>query len=334
MNKLILSSAILAISSSYADDINGGINGITLDDIQVVATKTVNANIPNFGVSESGNVVPVITKATPQDTAHTTTSELNNMAGISILGGNQAISQNISIGGLNQDNIIVSIDGQNNYFSNFGFNQARLLPNSFLFKQVTLTGTGGNISTGSGDIGGAVNFTTLDPGDLLLGDKLTVGGTLGANTATNGANGNAFFAAKTGKVEYLIDVVGTNDNNMYLGNGTTLPYSANNNFQALAKLVVDISNSQKLKLSFLNMQNQGQYPSVINNIANEMNPPANFSFNQSQASVDYEYKPNNPYFDIKAQVGYQTSSYMAIPINLNGGYSSPTNTTVPTVSLR
>ncbi len=323
--RIKLISLFFLIGTSLAD------NNITLDDIQVVATKTTSSQLSS--TPESGNFIPPVTVASPQDTAHTTAYELNDMAGISILGGNQTISQNISIGGLARDNIIVGIDGLNNYFSNFGGNDTRLLPSTYLFKQVTASQTGSDISYGSGNIGGAVNFTTLDPDDLLHGDKLTTLGTIGATSATNGVNANAAIAAKTGNVNYLLDIVGSNDNNMQLANGSTQPYSNNQNFQLLAKLGVDISNSQKIKLSFLNMQNQGQYPAAIVNNVNATNPPANFNFSQNQAMLEYTYKPDNPYFDVKAKLGYQTSGYSVLPIPGSNTYRDPQDIQVNTTSL-
>lgn len=338
LNKKKISLIIAGISShiAFADEVSN--TNITLDDIQVVATKAKVTQNPNKEVgaqNESATFIPAVTVSAPGDTAHTTPQELNNMAGISIVGGTQTVTQNISIGGLARDNIVVGIDGVNNYFSNSGGNDTRLLPSTFLFKQVSATQTGSDITSGSGDIGGAVNFTTLDPEDLLHGDKLSTQTTVGANSATNGSNGNAALAARTGPVSYLIDIVGTNDNNMQLGNGTTLPYSANSNFQGLAKLNINISDSQSLKLSFLNMQNRGEYPSTIVEATNATNQPANFIFNQSQAMLDYRYNPNNPYVDIKAQVSYQTNNYQVSPIDTNASwYRSPQNITMDTTAIK
>lgn len=337
MNKRILSATFaLIISVTNADSTDNTSLGITLNDINIVATKNnsqTNTSLASL-TSESGNIFPSVTTAAPQDTAHTTAYELNDMAGISIVGGNQTVSQNISIGGLNRDNIIVGIDGVNNYFSNFGGNDTRLLPSTFLFKQVTATETGSDITYGSGNIGGAVNFTTLDPEDILHGDKISTLATIGGNSATLGTNANAAIAARTGKVTYLLDIVGSNDNNMQLGNGTTLPYSANRNLQALAKLGVDISSSQKLKLSFLNMQNMGQYPATIVNTVNATNPPSNFDFNQTQTTLDYSYIPNNPYINLKAKISYQTNNYISSPIdNATTWYRDPQNILINTTTL-
>ncbi len=322
-------------SSGVAEEVKDDLPGLALDEVQVVGTKNNLVNPYSSALlPESGNIIPAVTASSPGDTAHSTSYELNNMAGISILGGSQTVSQNISIGGQARDNIIVGIDGLNNYFSNFGGNDTRLLPSTYLFKQVTATQAGSDITYGSGNIGGAVNFTTIDPEDLLHGDKLSTVATLGGNSATNGSNANAAIAARTGSVTYLLDVVGTNDNNMQLGNGTIQPYSANQNIQALAKLDIDISKSQNLKLSLLTMQNQGQYPVKIVNDVNGTNPPANFNFTQNQSMLEYNYTPDNPYINLKAKLAYKTSGYAVSPISgYTGGYTAAQDIRFDTSSI-
>lgn len=336
MRKKLLSAIFCTYSCfSMADEI--GSNSVMLDDIQVVASKKNNSNLANqsdISNPESGNYIPPISVSEPLDTAHTTAYQLNDMAGISIVGGNQTVSQNISIGGLTRDNIIVGIDGVNNYFSNFGGNDTRLLPSTYLFKQVTATSSGSDITYGSGNIGGAVNFTTIDPEDLLHGDKLATLTTIGANSATSGSNANAAIAARTGKVTYLFDIVGTNDSNMQLANGAMQPYSANQNVQILAKLGVDIDKHQNIKFAFLNMQNIGQYPATIVNNINGTNPPANFNFTQSQSTIDYSYNPDNPYIDLKAKVSYQTSGYSLSPVSgYTASYRDPQDIQINTTSF-
>ena len=337
-NKKILSTILISVTGfNYADDSssNDSGNNITLNEVQVVATKESNKNNnKQLTARESGNFIPSLTTSAPTDTIHSTAYELNDLAGVSILGSAQSMSQQISIGGLDDSNIYVSIDDLNNYFSSFGHNQTNQLLSPYLYKQVSATQTGSNITYGSGNVGGAVNFTTLDPEDLLQGDKLSTQASVGGNSATMGANGNAAFAAKTGNVSYLLDVVATNNNDMQLGNTGTLPYSANNNYQLLGKVGVDISASQKLKFSFLGMENQGQYPATVTNTVTATNPPSNFVFQQSQSAVDYSYDPNNPLVSLKAKLFYQTNSYQSSPINNGMGFALPQNISVNTFGLK
>lgn len=332
--KKILAAILMVIANfSYADD-NSTNNDTTLNEVEVVATKAKNKSTSQVVERESGNFIPSLTTATPPDTVHSTAYDLNDLAGVSVMGNAQSMSQNISIGGLQNSNIYVSIDDLNNYFTDFGHNQTNQLLSSYLFKEVSATQTGSNITYGSGNVGGAVNFTTIDPEDLLHGSKLSTQASIGGNSATMGATGNAAIAARTGKVSYLLDVVAANNNDMTLGNTASLPYSANTNYQVLGKVGVDITNSQKLKFSFLGMQNQGQYPTTITNTVTTTNPPSIFKFQQSQSTIDYSYNPDNPLVDLNAKVYYQTNGYQSLPISNAGGYILPQDITVNTAGLK
>lgn len=336
MRKKILSAILFPVTSFiYADETSPNSN-VILNEVQVVAdrNKQAKATSSQLTARESGNAIPSLTTAAPMDTVHSTAYELNDLAGVSILGSSQGISQQISIGGLNGSNIYVSIDDLNNYFSSFGHNQTNQLLSPFLFKEVSATQTGSNITYGSGNVGGAVNFTTIDPEDLLQGDKLSTQASVGGNSGTNGSSGSAALAARTGKVSYLLDIVAANNNDMQLGNTGTLPYSANNNYQLLAKVGVDISKSQNLKFSFLGMENQGQYPSTVTNTVTNTNPPSNFLFQQSQSAVDYSYDPNNPLINLKTKLFYQTNVYQSSPINNGKGFALPQNISVNTSGLK
>jgi hemoglobin/transferrin/lactoferrin receptor protein len=299
-----------------------------LESVSVVANKQKNqslggssARTQTIETSEEyvkrGNIITNLTEFQPTDNIHPTAEQLNNAAGVSILGSSQSISQNISIGGLSDNNIYVGIDGVNNYFSSFGHghgdNQTRLLPDTFLFKRADVSETGSDITLGSGNLGGAINFVTIDPEDLLLGDQFSTKVGTGYNSVSSGQNTNLGLAAKTGSVGYLLAGVFTNNNDTQLSNGTTLDYSANTNFQAMAKVNIDISKSQQLKLTLLQMQNQGLYPAIINDQVSEDNPTADFILRQSQFSVDYNYKPGSPYFDIQAKFYYLNNYYQSSP---------------------
>jgi hemoglobin/transferrin/lactoferrin receptor protein len=353
-NKYPLLIISLSIFNAYAiGEKESGVNE-EFNEIQVTANKfkrqesaldTTESSVPKeelaytgmnyaYPKEQAGAPIPPIVTGTAADTIHSTTQDLNALPGISILGGNQSMSQNISIGGLNDNNIYVGIDGVNNYLSSDVNNQTNQLLSPYLFKSITASQTGSDITYGSGNLGGAVNFTTLDPEDLLQGDKLSTTSAIGYNSAVNGVNANAALAAKTGNVSYLLDIVGSQANNMQLSNGTTLPYSANNNVQGLAKIMVDISQTQSAKFTFLQMQNQGEYPTVIDTNLKPSNPPANFNFLQNQLTADYRYNPDNPYFDVQLKLYYQTNQSQVSPVNNGGGFAQSQDITMNTSGIK
>jgi hypothetical protein len=86
-----------------------------LESVSVVANKQKNqslggssARTQTIETSEEyvkrGNIITNLTEFQPTDNIHPTAEQLNNAAGVSILGSSQSISQNISIGGLSDNN--------------------------------------------------------------------------------------------------------------------------------------------------------------------------------------------------------------------------------------
>lgn len=206
------------------------------------------------------------------------------------------------MGGLAFNRVFVGIDGINNNFASFGHNSTRQLPSESLYKQVTADQSGSNIVYGNGALGGAVNFETIDPSDLLKGRSFATKLGVGGQTGDLGVNGNTAVAFKAGDFSYLFDIVGGRNNDIRLGNHTNLPYSASNNLQFLLKGVWNISKIQTFKAYWLSMQNNGLYPATINDVVGEYNPPSKFNFLQQQVMLEYYLNPNNPYVNLEAKV--------------------------------
>ncbi len=269
---------------------------------EIDATPYKDNSLPDIAVENSASSL-----------TQSTTNALNEMAGVQITGGNRPTSQSISMSGLSADRVFVGIDGINNNLASFGHNQTRLLPDQVLYKAVTASQTGSNISYGNGDLGGAINFETLDPNDLL-GDEDFCGKVgLGGATGDYSGNTNAAVAFKTGDLSYLFDTVGGRSNNVRLGNGQTLPDSASNNLQYLAKAVWDVTKAQTIKVSFLSMQNVGLYPATINKEISTRNPSSNFNYFQTQSMLDYRFNPDNVYVDVQAKLYYNENHFSSFP---------------------
>lgn len=332
-NKEVLDNANNALIKPKAVD---------LGNIEVVALRK---SLPKVGMKKhsmatstqnTGASIPAISthKTSIQNLGQSTANTLDMMPGVSIMGGARSVTQNISVGGLSGDRVYVAIDGINNNFASFGHNQTRLLPSAFLYKEVNVSQSGSNITYGSGDLGGAVNFTTLDPEDFLDGKDFGGQLSLGGATGDKSGNANTALAFKTGPVSYLFDVVGARANNMRLGNGETLQNSANNDLQYLAKVNVDISDDQWLKLSFLSMQNVGQYPASTNKSTSSTNPPSNFNYFQTQSMAEYQFDPGNPYVNFNAKLYYNENHFASNPVNNGGGFALPQSIHVNTTGIK
>ncbi len=329
----------------YASEESANTQAVDLGEIQVVAVKKALPSMPEkqsrasqINVApEAGSALPNVStqKGRGANLTQSTAMQLNEMAGVQMLGGNRPTTQSISMGGFSDDRVFVGIDGINNNLASFGHNQSRQLLNSALYKEVSASQSGSNIAYGNGNLGGAINFETLDPSDLLGKDK-TVGGQVGLGGATGDYSGdaNAAVAFKTGDVSYLVDIVGGRSNNVRLGNGQTLPDSASNNLQYLLKTVWDISKAQTLKASFLSMQNIGLYPATVNKETSSTNPSSNFNFFQTQSMLDYRFNPDNPYVDVKAKLYYNENHLSSSPTNNGGGFALPQDVHVNTTGMQ
>jgi hemoglobin/transferrin/lactoferrin receptor protein len=327
------------MSGAFAAE-NSELTTSDLGAIEIVATKVKskkNESMANT-IQQTGQSLPAlsVTESTPEN-GFSTQQTLENMSGVMIQGGTQTMSQSISVGGLTGDQVYVAIDGVNNQFSNFrqGYNQSRILPNPFLYKSVEASAGGNNITYGSGNVGGSVNFTTVDPDDFLQGDNV-VGGqvTGGGQSGAPGWNAGGAAAARLNSVSILFDMIGDQSGNIRLGDGSTLSNSASKDLQYLGKLVWDMTNDQKFTLSFLSMQNVGDYPLVTNRPVSANNPATAFNFFQTQSMAEYTYNPNNPYVDFKFQGFYNQNHMQAYPSSSAGGRAFDTNVLINNYGLR
>ena len=309
---LALAIAGLLPAFTVADEINSS-KSTDLGDIQVVAAKVKNEKKEKPSMAQkaqsTGLSLPALSSsdADPED-GYTTIRKLENMSGVMVQGGARAITQNVVIGGLDGDQVFVSVDGINNQLSFFrhGHNSARQLPNPFLYKKVTASAGGSNILYGSGNVGGALNFTTLDPLDIIS-DENWYGAQVTGGTQSGAPGGNvggaAAFEAGDG-FSFLFDVIGEKNNNVRLANGDSLDNSSAQNIQYLIKGVWDIDNHQQVKLSYLGMDNRGSYPTNNNKPESPSNPATDFTYTQGQSNLIYGYNPNNPYVDLEVQAFY------------------------------
>ncbi|WP_440682974.1 TonB-dependent receptor domain-containing protein [Cysteiniphilum halobium] len=342
LSVLVLTSVSQAM---YASEESANTKAVDLGEIQVVAVKKALPSTPKKQSKDNQiNVAPETGSALPNvsvqssdgvNLTQSTAMQLNAMAGVQMIGGNRPTAQDISMGGLSDNRVFVGIDGINNNLASFGHNHSRQLLSSALYKKVTASQSGSNIAYGNGNLGGAVNFETLDPSDFLGKDKI-VGGQVGLGGATGDYSGdaNAAVAFKTADVSYLIDVLGGRSNNVRLGNGQTLPDSTSNNLEYLLKTVWNISTAQTLKASFLSMQNVGLYPATVNKETSSTNPSSNFNFFQTQSMLDYHLNPDNPYVDVKAKLYYNENHLGSSPTTNGGGFALPQDVHVNTTGMQ
>ncbi len=166
----------------------------------------------------------------------------------------RAGTSSINVRGLDGNRVLMTVDGirQPDLF-NFGgsYNVGRDYVDVDSLKQVEILKNAASSLYGSDAIGGVVNFTTLDPEDLLatLGKNTAVRLTTRYDTADDSWSNTIATAQRAGQIEYLL-LYTRRDGNEIDNRGTLQPdpssYNVNN---ALAKLVWNPSTRHRFELA-------------------------------------------------------------------------------------
>ncbi|MCF6766401.1 TonB-dependent receptor [Thiotrichales bacterium 19S3-7] len=329
-----------------------------LGDIEVIATKTIKTkpdhkqtnNKKNLNTAKpnkkADNDQPLIQATNSLPGTNISLSPNNNSQSVAdlmqtnpntaVFGGPRQVAQSISINGLDNNRVVVAVDGVNNQFAQYGHNQTRLLPDTFFLKQISINPSGSDILYGSGNLGGSVTMTTIDPNDLLKNNRnFGAKATFGLESGAPGFNSGIATALKTGDVSYLVAFDGNRNSNIHQGNGETLANSAGENLQGLGKINWQVTPGQLLSISFLSMQNLGQYPATTDLITSSTTPPSDFNYTQTQFNLNYDLNPkDNPYLDFKAKAYQLKTHFQSNPLNDGGGYTLPQDVLTTTTGTK
>lgn len=232
--------------------------GAVLPEVVILATRT----------ERSAADVPATTTVLDKDaSAFSLATSMRDYTryepGVSMpygVGGNgagrnsRAGNSSINIRGLDGNRVLMTVDGirQPDVF-NFGgaYNVGRDYVDVDSLKQVEILKNAASSLYGSDAIGGVVNFTTLDPDDLLstLGNNATAKLTTRYDSADDSWSNTIATAQRAGQIEYLL-LYTRRDGNEIDNRGTVQPdpssYNVNN---ALAKIVWKPSDRHRFELA-------------------------------------------------------------------------------------
>ncbi|EGU61270.1 hypothetical protein VINI7043_16518 [Vibrio nigripulchritudo ATCC 27043] len=167
------------------------------------------------------------------------------------VGGSSSVSQKIYVRGIEDTMLNVSVDGAEQS-GNLFHHQGRLAVEPELLKQVDVNAGAGRATDGPGALGGAVKFVTKDAQDLLKGDE-QFGGSVKAGYYSNNS-GYKTSASLYGKVSedwgLLASATYKDSKNIVDGNGEEQLYSGSKQQIALLKLSGNLTDTQKLSVSY------------------------------------------------------------------------------------
>jgi len=180
---------------------------------------------------------------------------LRGIPGVEI-GGTHSLVQELTIRGLNDTFLNISIDGarqNNDMFHHMG----NLLINPDILKEVDIQV--GNNSVVTGGLGGSVKFETKDAKDLLEPGQ-QIGGRIQTHFASNDSRNVSLTGyAQAGAFDVLAYGILNQQFNMQDGDGTEQIGNEGDIANGLIKFGLDIDEQQRLEFSYDKFNNEGDY---------------------------------------------------------------------------
>lgn len=228
------------------------------------------------------------------------------------VGGSIGIAQKIYVRNLGEGLLNVSVDGA----TQAGFLYAHVGRNLIepeLLKQVEIQPGVGNAADGPGALGGAIRFITKDPDDFLKPGE-TAGAVVrqGYFSNTDGLKSSVTGFGRANAIwSGLVSVVYVDHNEIEDGDGNTLVGSDSQQQAVLAKAVGTFSNGQSLRVSFENIQEEGNKLRRPEWIPSPGNPRYYMEAERSTATLGYGIRPETiEWVDLHLNLSYTRAELM------------------------
>ncbi len=226
-------------------------------------------------------------------------------------GGAGGLGQKIYLRNVGEDSLHISIDGAEQAGSTF-HHAGRVAIDPDLLKQIEVEAGAGSAAAGPGALGGSIRFVTKDPEDLLepgenagalLKTTYMSVGNGWKNTATvYGQDSKGIFSGMASLSGYEYD-------DLEDGNGNELDGTESDKNLGFLKLVANITDEQKLSLSYEKLKEEGDILYRPEWIPGVKNPVAATTSERKTTIFNYEYSPfNNEFVDLSVNA-YQTENH-------------------------
>lgn len=176
---------------------------------------------------------------------------------IAVGGGSSPVTQKVYVRGLEDTLLNVSVDGATQS-GNLFHHQGRLSIPPELLKQVEVSAGAGEATNGPGALGGAIRFVTKDPIDLLRPGQ-RVGALLQAGYFSNTdgyRTSGSVYGHLTDDWSALVTLSKTELGDYKDGDGNTQPFTESDVLTGFAKVVGQLTDEQKLTLSYERNQDE------------------------------------------------------------------------------
>ena len=296
-DKLLVGAAVLLCAPVFAETDN---NIEDVETIQVVASVESTPKETHVYENKIAGHQPELIK-----------DILRDIPGVDV-GGTNGFNQQIYIRSVSDKGINVTIDGARQMGDVF-HHGGNLLIDPALLKQVDVSVGANSVVHGSGALGGAVKFTTVDASDLLR-----PGERYGARVKTGyDTNNDEWSNSLTlfGRVADRVDLLGYISHSDYdygeSGDGTRIGADGKDK-SYLVKAGVDLFEGQKIKVSAERVKSDGEYPFRAE-FSYRPTTTANFQdytpqrFTRETQTLSYEAVDGSGWVDLNV-AGYHTKN--------------------------
>lgn len=270
---------------------------VSLDTVTVLATRTIKST---QDVPRSVDVVKA--DAIDEREASDGLSLLDALPNVSLTGSPRTTGEQVQIRGLSGERVLMLVDGVRQPYSKGHLGNSLIDPE--LIQQVEVEKGPASVLWGSGALGGVVSVTTKTAADLLRsGERVGARLTGGYQSADDGwLTGATLYGRLHERLDGLLYVGHRDKQDVRLGNGDELPYSAYDDNTLLARLGWYLSDAQSLKLMHRSARLQGEQPSnPASNVSNE-NPLLDRHIATDNTSLEWRFAPADGSADMLARL--------------------------------
>ncbi|WP_413691646.1 TonB-dependent receptor domain-containing protein [Psychromonas sp. KJ10-2] len=218
----------------------------------------------------------------------------------------------------------VTIDGAKQSASTF-HHQGSISIEPELLKQVEVQAGAGDALSGAGALGGAINFTTKDPEDLLKEDE-RFGALIKGSYNTN-ASAYKTSLSLYGKINNhwsaMATVVQTESDNYEDGNGNEIAYTEYEQQNGLVKVVGRFDNNQRVGISFDHRIDDGEKLLRPNWALAGNNPSVEMEAHRTTSKLEYSIAPeNNQWLALDTNAYYTENNITRVDDDAEGKIST------------
>ncbi|MCA9405741.1 MAG: TonB-dependent hemoglobin/transferrin/lactoferrin family receptor [Candidatus Omnitrophica bacterium] len=234
---------------------------------------------------------------------------LQEIPGVNIDGGPRAIGKTPNIRGLSDSRVQLRLDGARMNF--LTGHKGQLFVDVDNIQKIEVLKGGASALYGSDAMGGVINITTKDPGDLLKEGK-TLGMKLGVDYNSVNVEHQeslSFFTKPTEKFEFI-----TNYNRwdsapkIRLGDGTHLNNAEQKGFDSLNKMILHPTESSDVTFTYNKYDENAKVPSNPASTVSNENPLQKRETERQLVKIGIANKAAGEFFeDFGADIYYQTT---------------------------